>query len=390
MTPVSFTNRYGALLQGDVFAPLPGAHDPYTGKALTGPFPGVVITTGSVQGSERMYWWLAQDLAERGYVVLTYDVQGQGRSETFPHQGDRSTRPAVLRPRRGTARRRAVPRAPGSVPADGELRLRHRGRDRLLPLHAVRALRQPGAPAAHVDGYNPLWQQFDRSPDPRTGPRAGRRGWPWSATRSAPWRSPTCRASTTAWRRSSHSTSSPPGRGGAAPFDAQGPLTPVVPGLGVQSEYGFTVAPYFANPGLFDQSGVGSPTQAPDPHREEKTGFDGWKAAGVDSMVIVPRASTHLEYTDIAYVLPASRYGQDVASHYTQAWLGKYLQHDPAADDALLATSFDYLEPDSTGTWRTVALDRAEHLSFYFCSGYDIGTASGRQTNDDIAGVGCA
>ena len=54
-------------------------------------------------------------------------------------------------------------------------------------------------------------------------------------------------------------------------------------------------------------------------------------------MVIVPRASTHLEYTDIPYVLPASRYGQDVASHYTQAWLGKYLQHDPAADDALLA-----------------------------------------------------
>ena len=41
-TPVSFTNRYGALLHGDVFAPLPGARDPYTGKALEGPFPGVV------------------------------------------------------------------------------------------------------------------------------------------------------------------------------------------------------------------------------------------------------------------------------------------------------------------------------------------------------------
>ena len=61
----------------------------------------------------------------------------------------------------------------------------------------------------------------------------------------------------------------------------------------------------------------------------------------------------------------------------------------PVADDALLATSFDYLEPDSSGTWRSVALDRAEHLSFYFCSGYDIGTASGRQVDDDIAGVGC-
>ena len=57
-------------------------------------------------------------------------------------------------------------------------------------------------------------------------------------------------------------------------------------------------------------------------------------------MVIVPRASTHLEYTDIAYVLPACRYGQDVASHYMQAWLGKYLQARPgrrrrAAGDVL-------------------------------------------------------
>src|SRR5436190_22600357 len=86
--PVSYTNRYGALIRGNVFAPLPGAKDPYTGAALKPPYPGVVITTGSVQGSERMYFWLAQDLAERGYVVLTYDVQGQGRSETFPHQND--------------------------------------------------------------------------------------------------------------------------------------------------------------------------------------------------------------------------------------------------------------------------------------------------------------
>src|SRR3954447_12077225 len=85
MVPLSYTNRYGALIRGDVFAPLPGAKDPYTGAALKPPYPGVVITTGSVQGSERMYWWLAEDLAERGYVVMTYDVQGQGTSETLPH-----------------------------------------------------------------------------------------------------------------------------------------------------------------------------------------------------------------------------------------------------------------------------------------------------------------
>jgi hypothetical protein len=87
ITPVTFPDRYGALIRGDVFTPLPGAHDPYTGRELTGPFPGVVITTGSVQGSERMYWWLAEDLAARGYVVLSYDVQGQGTSETLPHEG---------------------------------------------------------------------------------------------------------------------------------------------------------------------------------------------------------------------------------------------------------------------------------------------------------------
>ena len=40
-----------------------------------------------------MYEWLAQDLAERGYVVLTYDVQGQGTSETLPHEDDEDALP---------------------------------------------------------------------------------------------------------------------------------------------------------------------------------------------------------------------------------------------------------------------------------------------------------
>jgi hypothetical protein len=43
------------------------------------------------------------------------------------------------------------------------------------------------------------------------------------------------------------------------------------------------------------QGKPGPPTEAPDPRREQKTGFDGWRGAGVDSMLVVPRASTHLE-----------------------------------------------------------------------------------------------
>ena len=42
-----------------------------------------MITTGSVQAPETLYWGLAAALAKHGYVVLTYDVQGQGRSDTF-------------------------------------------------------------------------------------------------------------------------------------------------------------------------------------------------------------------------------------------------------------------------------------------------------------------
>ena len=41
-----------------------------------------MITTGSVQAPETLYWGFAANLAKRGYVVLTYDVQGQGRSDT--------------------------------------------------------------------------------------------------------------------------------------------------------------------------------------------------------------------------------------------------------------------------------------------------------------------
>ena len=44
-------------------------------------------------------------------------------------------------------------------------------------------------------------------------------------------------------------------------------------------------------------------------------------------MLVVPRSSTHLDYTDIPLVLPASRYGQDLTSVYVQRWLDRYLKH---------------------------------------------------------------
>ena len=85
MVPIEYENRYGARIQGEVWAPRQPFTDPVTGEADPGPYPGIVITTGSVQGFKELYWWAAQGLAEAGYVVMTYDVQGQGKSEVFGH-----------------------------------------------------------------------------------------------------------------------------------------------------------------------------------------------------------------------------------------------------------------------------------------------------------------
>ena len=88
--PIEFRNRYGARITGHLWAPKRPFRDPVTGKESHGPFPGIVITTGSVQASEEMYWWAAQGLAESGYIVMTYDVQGQGGSGTFGTRPDGS------------------------------------------------------------------------------------------------------------------------------------------------------------------------------------------------------------------------------------------------------------------------------------------------------------
>ncbi len=129
---------------------------------------------------------------------------------------------------------------------------------------------------------------------------------------------------------------------------------PKVPALAIQSEYGFAPQPYFeASCSSFEpcQAAPGGTLAvnldaAPNPNREEDTGFNIWNAAGVDSMLVVPRASTHLIYTDSPPVLPASVNGSAMASYYVQVWLDKYLKHDPAAGAALLSPTIRYIGPE--------------------------------------------
>jgi len=76
--PVLFTARDGATISGHIWA------------TVNGPAkrPGVVITTGSYQSDEQMYWYAAQTLAKEGFIVMTFDVQGQGMSDTFGQKPD--------------------------------------------------------------------------------------------------------------------------------------------------------------------------------------------------------------------------------------------------------------------------------------------------------------
>jgi hypothetical protein len=79
--PVTFLDRGGAQLFGRVWAP----------AGATGPLPGVVITNGSVQAPETLYWWAAQALVDAGYVVLTFDPRGQGRSDNRTPDGEQGS-----------------------------------------------------------------------------------------------------------------------------------------------------------------------------------------------------------------------------------------------------------------------------------------------------------
>ncbi|WP_216822853.1 alpha/beta hydrolase [Aeromicrobium sp. A1-2] len=390
ITPVSFTNRHGALLRGDVFTPKPGAMDPYTGKPLTGPFPGVVITPGSVQGSARMYWWLAQDLAERGYVVLVYDVQGQGTSETFPHQSGQ-----------------AFPFCNPLAPAEPGEQTGCPGVTFQQPANFIKGTEDatdfffstptqpygnPGSTGVPVNAHNPQWEQFDRSADPRTAT-------PGRTSRFAIIGHSLGAAAVSAVQGTDERVAAVVALDKLQASADSGPLDvgvtrPVVPALGIQSEYGFTVTPSALSAGSSLIPAPGDPA----PMRERNTGFQAWRGAGVDTMVVVPRSSTHLEYTDIPLVLPASRYGQDLASVYTQRWLDRYLKHEgvqaqPTGTDPLLATTLPYLEPVGNGRWKPVTVQRTGALSFYYCSAYAITDRDGttRRADGDVGGVGgCA
>jgi pimeloyl-ACP methyl ester carboxylesterase len=335
-----------------------------------------------------MYQWLAQDLAERGYLVILFDVQGQGTSETLPHTSGGAFPfcnpfgPVEGDPTQGTREQTPCPGVPfqqlsnfttGTVDTI----------DFFVSTESA-PYENFGAEGTRVDAYNPWWQLWDRTP--LANPTAAGRdrklaiiGHSMGAAAVSYVQGYDRRVSAVV------ALDKLAGGEGGIPV-AQGPVTPRVPALALQAEHGFTVTPWHLSGG---SSVMPEPSpDGPDRMRERATGFDGWRAAGVDAMLVVPHASTHLEWADIPLVLPASRYGQALSSVHVQRWLDRYLR-GAGSPQRLLAGEMSYLEPQGGGVWKPITLDRDPLLSERYCSAYAFGAGEDRREDIDWGDVGC-
>ena len=390
--PVLFTSRSGGTLSGHVWA------------TASGPAkrPGVVVINGSIIGYEQVYWFLAQALAKAGFVVLTFDAQGEGMSDQFGEAPDQTEDAFAGIPILGLL----GPTAPTGISLGGNgLPFFDGGTDALnfflstpaapyVPVpsrtsgtsHAPKQLRRV---AAGLDtAYNPLWNLLDPDSIGVTGHSYGADAASWlgqadprisavvalDALCVPTWPSPDeITAFATAPVNQILGVPAPFAYGFnpdcfAAP---QGPAPALSkPALGITSDYLLAPLPYLAPPRPGDKSAA---SQA-------------YSAAGVDTGAIVIRGGTHFDFNDAPLpVLPYSLRGGDLAAWYATAWFSKYLQHNPQADQMLL-----------TARWRDDAVQGKADLggdgnlySWNYASRLDITLAGGGRFRCENLRDGC-
>jgi dienelactone hydrolase len=362
--PVLFTARNGATISGHVWATVAGgAHRP-----------GIVITNGSVQADEQMYWYAAQTLAKEGYVVLTFDPQGQGQSDTFGEGADRNE----------------------GFPAQSDGRPFYDGTEDALnfflatPQHPYEPVKSCTTGTSHAakqnervkDGfdaaYNPFWQLLDPSEIGLAGHSYGAAGVSYVAQ----W-DPRVKA-VVAWDNLGGPSPGSTINGGPSgtsasigeqpcPADPSARTTvPIAkPGLGLSADYFLPPTPN---------------TSLPDPNGKS-TWSHNYTKAGVDTGEIIIRGGSHLDFSWIPnQAFGASLRGPDLIDWYTTAWFDKYLKHDPGADAMLLSQRWRD-DPDEA------AIDPnhdGNAFSFYYYSRLDIHLANGGAFDCEDLRDGCA
>jgi dienelactone hydrolase len=356
-TPVLWTARNGSTVTGHVWA------------TRSGPAkrPGIVITNGSIQAPETLYWWAAQTLAKAGYVVLTYDVQQQGRSDTFGEGADR------------------MEGVPSQTAGNTFFDWTEDGIDFLLSSPAKPFCARPSrSGTSHCDkqerrvkegrnaAFNPFWDMVDPDRIGIAGHSYGAAGVSWVGQQD-----PRVDA-VVAWDNLCDPSVPPGGTGsgggvGGGPCLSGGQGNPPgfrVPSLGITNDY-FT--------------GSESRNSDPDP-MEKSRGSVGFSKAGIDTGSIAIRGGTHFEYSYLpSRAFRATLRGIDLAAFYTTAWFDKYVKGDSSADARLVSAR-----------WRGDPGDRAVDpagggnlYSFYYRSRLDIRLADGSRFTCEDLRSGC-
>jgi dienelactone hydrolase len=349
---VLFTARSGATISGRVWAT----------KAGPAKRPGIVITNGSVQAPERLYWFAAQTLAKAGYVVLTSDPQGQGQSDERGEAPDENEG--------SPAQSDGRPFFDGTVDALEFFLSTPKNVYRPRPSCDSGTSHAPKQNRRVVSGlnaaYNPLWQLLNPKKIGLAGHSFGAAGVSFVGQKDP-------RVSAiVAWDNLGR-----PGTTGGlpvkpCPFDPASHEEAQItkPALGMSADYGLTPQPN---------------TGDPDPLAKSQQSL-AYSQAGVDTGELIIRGGTHYEFSFIPNMgFGGTLRGADMVAWYTTAWFDKYVKGDAGADRRLL-----------TNRWQSDSLEAAidpnhdgNAFSFYYPSRLDIRRAGGGRFTCENLRAGC-
>jgi dienelactone hydrolase len=355
--PVLFTARSGATISGHVWAT----------KAGPAKRPGIVITNGSVQADEQLYWFAAQTLAKAGYVVLTSDPQGQGQSDERGQAPDEEEG--------SPAQTDGRPFFDGTEDAINFLLSTPKHPYAPVPscnTGTSHAAKQDARVKAGLDApYNPYWDMLN----PRQIGLAGHSYGAAGVSYIGQW-DPRVKA-IVAWDNLAEPNPNRPGPSGG-PSEKPCPSNPAArsvppitkPALGMSADYFIPPEPNKSEP---------------EPLAKSQESF-AYSAAGVDTGEIIIRGGTHYDFDWIPNDgFPATLRGADEITWYTTAWFDRYLKHSASASKRLLTkrwladTQEAAVDPHHDGNM----------FSFYYRSRLDIGVPGGGRFHCEDLRSGC-
>ena len=346
--PVRFVARNGSTISGRVWAT-------NAGPARR---PLVVITNGSIQAPEQLYWWAAQTLAKAGYVVITTDAAGQGQSDLLGAGAEtlEGVHPQVAGNTFYDGTQDALDFALSSPSAPFCPR---RSRGGGLHCDKQRARVGSGGASAH----NPLWRLIDPERIGLAGHSYGASGVSWVGQQD-----PRVDA-VVAWDRLCDPSARPAtcSTGGLG-----GPVALRVPSLSLVADsfLGFEAV----NGPPADPSAKAAPSRR-------------FSAAGIDTGSIAIRGGTHFEFSYLPLAaFRATLRGIDLSAWYTLAWMDKYVKRDPTADRRLLSDRWRRDPADA----RIDPAGGGNLLSDWSTSRLDVRRTDGSRVRCEDLRAGCA